>query len=168
MRCFVAAWPDQATRVALATLSDDLRQQVEHRRATDIGNLHLTLAFIGVLNDDAAAPVAQAIAQLRFKPFGWRIDALGFFREAGVVWAGSAPARSRPLIALADSVRQVLDRMEVSYDRKPFAPHVTLFRGVGRFTSRPLAAPINWRVDTLALYRSTGGRSGSSYSRVLV
>ena len=167
MRCFVAAWPGQATRVALGALSDELRRQVKHRRATDIDNLHLTLAFIGSLPEAAAAAVADAVEELDFKPIKWRIDRLGFFRDAGVVWAGADRTSNAALTSLADRARRLLDELDVDYDRKPFAPHVTLLRGVDHFTSTSLGAPIDWRVDNVALYRSSGGRSGSKYSRVL-
>ena len=167
MRCFVAAWPGQTARVALQALSNDLRGQVEHRRATDIENLHLTLAFIGTLSDAVAASVAEAIARLDLKPFKWRIDRLGFFREARVVWAGADSASNAALIALAGRVRRILDELNVGYDHKPFAPHVTLLRGVARFAAVSLDTPIDWRIDNVALYRSFGGRAGSKYSRVL-
>lgn len=167
MRCFVAVWPDQATRVALAALSGDLRQHVEHRRAARIDDLHLTLAFIASLPEDAAVPVAEALARLRFDPFDWRIDTLGFFSEAGVVWAGSEPASNKSLAALARQSRGILDRMSIEYDPKPLSPHVTLFRGVRQFETRRIGVPINWRIDSLALYRSAGGRAGSNYTRVL-
>jgi 2'-5' RNA ligase len=167
MRCFVATWPGQTARVALQALSDHLRGQVAHRRATDSDNLHLTLAFIGTLSDAVAASVAEAIAQLDLKSFQWRIDRLGFFRQAGVVWAGADSASNAALIALAGRVRHTLDALHVDYDRKPFAPHVTLLRGVARFTAVSLDTPIDWRIDNVALYRSSGGRAGSKYSRVL-
>lgn len=166
MRCFIAVWPDQATRIALATLSDDLRQHVEHRRAARVDDLHLTLAFIGSLPEDAAGPVVEALKRLRFDPFDWRIDTLGFFSEAEVVWAGSEPASNKLLAALAKQSRGILDRMSIEYDPKPLTPHVTLLRGVRQFKTRRIGVPINWRIDSLALYRSGGGRAGSNYSRV--
>ena len=165
MRSFVAVWPDDSTRVALAALSDRIRHSVKHRRATRIDNLHLTLAFIGDLADDDAFAVADAAAKLRFQPFVWQLDTLGSFAEAGVVWAGADTAKESPaaLLALARQLRGTLDRLSVEYDRRPFAPHVTLLRGVRRFEPQPIAPPIHWRVDSIALYRSAGGR----YSRVL-
>ncbi len=168
MRCFIAAWPDQPTRVALGALADEIRVRVGHRRATRIDDLHLTLTFIGALTDDNASAVAAAVAELQFMPFELPLDTLGFFEEAGVVWAGSGAASEArtPLLELARRSRQVLDRMNVDYDRRPLAPHVTLMRGVREFAAETIAPPILWRIDSIALYRSAGGRSGSRYSRV--
>ena len=165
MRCFVAAWPDEPTRLALASLSDDVRQRIEHRRVTHVGDLHLTLAFIGDLADEVAFDVADSVAKLRFKPFAWQLDTLGFFEEAGVVWVGATVETVRPLAELADRVRALLDQMHVAYDRRPLAPHVTLLRGVKRFAAETVA-PILWRIESIALYRSAPARQASRYVRV--
>jgi RNA 2',3'-cyclic 3'-phosphodiesterase len=165
MRCFVAAWPDEPTRLALASLSDDVRQRIEHRRITRADDLHLTLAFIGDLVDDVAFDLADAVATLRFKAFAWQLDALGFFKEAGVVWVGATNATVRPLADLADRVRALLNQMNVAYDCKPLVPHVTLLRGVKKFAAEKVA-PILWRVESIALYRSAPARQASRYVRV--
>lgn len=169
MRCFIAAWPDASTRLALAALSDDVRPRIQHQRATRVDDLHLTLAFIGELADAAVVAVADAAAGLRFEPLDWRLDTLGFFEQAGVVWAGTDVSNetSKPLLALARRLRLILDQMGVTYDRRPLSPHLTLLRGVRRFDAEHTTPPIVWRIDSIALYRSAGDRSGSRYSRVL-
>ncbi len=167
MRCFIAARPDPPTRIALSALSDDLRTRVEHRRATHIDDLHLTLAFIGDLSDGDALDVGDAAAALRFVPVDWQLDTLGFFEAAGIVWAGcNATDAIAPLLELGRRLRQLLDLMNIEYDRRPLAPHITLLRGVRRFAAQQIGPPISWRVDSVALYRSSGRRPGSRYSRV--
>jgi len=166
MRCFIAAWPDPLTRVALAAVSDDVQQRVAYRRATRIDDLHLTLAFIGKLGDEDAFAVADAIANVRFRPFTWRLDTLGFFGDAGVVWLGAPRKPVKPVMALADRARAVLDRFDLDYDRRPFAPHVTLLRGVQRFHVERVA-PITWGIDSIALYRSAAVGEDARYARVM-
>ncbi len=165
MRCFVAAWPDKPARVALASLSDNARQRIDHRRATRADDLHLTLAFIGDLADDLAFDLADAITNLRIEPIALQLDTLGFFGEAGVVWAGAAGETTKPLAALADRLRALLDETNVAYDRRPLAPHITLLRGVKTFTAEKIA-PILWRVESIGLYRSAPARNASRYARV--
>jgi 2'-5' RNA ligase len=164
MRCFIAAWPDEPTRIALSSVSDDVRQRIEHRRVSRPDDLHLTLAFIGDLADDVAFDLSDAIAKLRFTPFAWQLDTLGFFKEAGVVWIGALET-PKPLANLADRVRALLDQMSVAYDPRPLAPHVTLLRGVKSFAAERVA-PIRWRIDSIALYRSDTARQASRYVRV--
>ncbi|MEO8187382.1 MAG: RNA 2',3'-cyclic phosphodiesterase [Burkholderiaceae bacterium] len=165
MRCFIAAWPDEPTRIALSSLSDHVRQRVEHRRVSRPDDLHLTLAFIGNLAEDIALDLSDAIAKLRFTPFAWQLDALGFFKEAGVVWLGAGGETTEPLVDLGDRVRALLDQMNVAYDRRPLAPHVTLLHGVRSFAAKQVA-PIRWCIDSLALYRSDPARQASRYMRV--
>lgn len=152
-----------------------MQQRVKHRRATKAGDLHLTVAFIGDLADGTAITVAAAIAKMPVKPFDYRLDTLGFFEDAGVVWVGGdANVSGKPLDALAARVRRLLDRLMVDYDRRAFVPHVTLLRGASRSDAQRLNAsvpPITWTIDSIALYRSGGGRAeanpGSRYARVL-
>ena len=59
-------WPDEPTRIALSSLSDHVRQRVEHRRVSRPDDLHLTLSFIGDLAKDVALDLSDAIAKLRF------------------------------------------------------------------------------------------------------
>lgn len=167
MRCFIAVWPDAPTRLALAALSNDVRQRIAHRRATRVEDLHLTLTFIGDLADVDARAVAQAVARVQLEAFDWQLDRRGFFSQAGVLWAGAGDAASGPLLELADRVRGLLDQMNVDYDRRALTPHVTLLRGVRQFDAEKIAPPISWRIDAIALYRSSGDRSGARYSRVV-
>ena len=64
MRCFVAAWPDQATRESLQELLARLRPQVPTGRPMQTRNLHLTLAFIGELTPAAAEPLSRSVDKL--------------------------------------------------------------------------------------------------------
>ena len=165
MRCFIAAWPDEPTRLALSSVSDDARRRVEHRRVSRLEDLHLTLAFIGDIAADVACELSDAIKKLRFKPFAWRPDTVGFFRDAGVVWIGTVGEPVKPLASLADRVRALLDDKGVAYDKRPLAPHITLLRGVDRFVAEKVS-PIHWHIESIALYRSDPARRASSYMRV--
>lgn len=164
MRCFIAAWPDEPTRIALSSLSDDVRQHAEHRRVSSPNDLHLTLAFIGDVVDEIAFELSDAIAKLAFKPFALQLDSFGFFREADVVWIG-AHETPQPLADLADRVRALLDRMSVTYDRRPLVPHVTLLHGVKSFAPQKIA-PIRWRIASIAVYRSNPASGAARYASV--
>ena len=163
MRCFVAAWPDHATRQSLEQLLATLRAQVPAARPMQARNLHLTLAFIGEL--DAAAPsLAPSIDDLMLQPFDWTVDCLGWFPRARVAWAGGPT--NLALEASVNAVRAQLDALGVAYDRKAFVAHVTLFRDVRAFAcSGPLAEPISWRTEHVALYAAARDERGPVYER---
>lgn len=165
MRCFIAAWPTDDTRVALHRIINGLKDRVPLGRAMQARNLHLTLAFIGELEAEHARALARGCQDLAGDVFEWTIDSVGSFPRARVVWAGG-PVDQR----IADFVahaRGRLDQLGVAYDRKPFVPHVTLFRDVRRFDAGgPLDPPVRWTTDHAALYAAERDRDGLLYRRV--
>ena len=165
MRCFVAAWPDHATRQSLEQLLAPLRAQVPAARPMQARNLHLTLAFIGELETAAATSLAPSIDDLMLPPFDWTVDCMGWFPRARVAWAGGPT--NPALEASVNAVRARLDALGVAYDRKAFVAHVTLFRDVRAFAcSGPLAEPIPWRTEHVALYAAARDERGPVYQRV--
>lgn len=165
MRCFLAAWPDDATRQRCRALTESLRPQVGHGRVMRAENLHLTLAFIGDLPDEIGARVAHECAQLPPFECDWALTELGFFARPRVLWAGGP--LSPELEAVAAGARALLDRLKIAYDRKPFVPHVTLLRDVKRFDGpHAIEPPIPWPIRAVALYRAGRDDTGARYFRV--
>ncbi len=62
-RLFFALWPDPPTRTALAMLVDGL--PLVGGRRVPAENLHLTLAFLGNVDEGAAAAARVALRHLR-------------------------------------------------------------------------------------------------------
>ena len=165
MRCFVAAWPDDATRTAVEQLLVQLRPDLPEARPMQSRNLHLTLAFIGNIDAVAAGGVARACDALAIGSFDWSIDHLGWFPRARVMWAGGKVTAL--LESAVDRTRGKLDDLGVGYDRKAFVPHVTLFRDVRRFDrSGPLQTAVPWRTAHVALYAAARDERGPLYRRV--
>ena len=164
-RVFIALWPPAQVRAALAEIAARLIAQVPPGgRLVPAANLHLTLAFIGSLEDDRVAELAPLVERCRCAPFSWRLDRLGGFDRARVLWAGGEAVE--PLEQLAASARAILDRQRIAYDRKPFAPHVTLVRDAGRLPpgAAAITPAIDWLCERATLVRSTsGGRAGAGY-----
>ncbi len=126
MRCFVACWPDDSTRHRLDQTAREALARCPGARRVHAENLHLTLAFIGELPEPKAREAAEALRRLSSEPFEWRIDHVGRFEKAHVLWAGG-PAEPR-LEQLAERVRNELQTLRIGFDRKRFAAHVTLLR----------------------------------------
>ena len=171
MRCFVACWPDEATRSRLDQAGAQGHALYPHARRVRRENLHLTLAFIGQLPQPAAPPLAQALGGLEVEPFAWRLDHIGRFGRARVLWAGG-PAEPR-LSKLAERVRSELRRLRIAFDPKPFAAHVTLLRDLpAARASRqdeivaPLE-PFDWPIAAALLLVSERDPQGATTYRAL-
>jgi 2'-5' RNA ligase len=166
MRCFIAAWPSDDTRSALHRLIVGLKDRVPHGRAMQARNLHLTLAFIGELEPERAQALGRGCDELADDVFEWTIDTVGSFPRARVAWAGGPVDRR-----LADCVahaRGRLDELGITYDPRPFVPHVTLYRDARRFEAGgPLEPPLRWSTDHVALYAAERDRDGPLYRRVV-
>lgn len=161
MRIFVAIQPAPAFREALAALQDRLRAAGVTGRYLAPGNLHLTLAFIGMWPEDVTAllpPVMQ--------PFPIALSHVGVFPKANVLWAGVAPCQA--LEGLARNVRQALREAQIPFDGKDFNPHITLIRKPA-VPQRVLLSEIQvpqaqMMVEDVCLYRSDHGENGMQYT----
>lgn len=164
MRCFVAAWPDDATRERLARLQASLAAAAPGARPMQPRNFHLTLAFIGDLGDAAARALVPHLAPLHDAQPDWSMDTVDWFPRARVAWAGG---NASPGLADATArARASLDAQGVAYDRKPFVPHVTLYRDVRSFDAPRLPQPLAWNTARVALFASARDSDGPLYREV--
>jgi RNA 2',3'-cyclic 3'-phosphodiesterase len=163
---FVALWPTPAVRTRLSEVADQLARLAVGGRQMAAANLHLTLAFIGMLQADRVADLARGLADCATSEFDWVVDRVGHFSAARVVWAGGADSAN--LRAVTASVRELLESMDIDFDRKPFAAHVTLLRDVARWNTphHAIDPSIVWRCQRPALIRSDPGPHGVSYTPV--
>jgi 2'-5' RNA ligase len=160
LRLFYALWPDQATRAALGVLQAELQG-----RKTLHGNLHVTLAFLGLQPAERLPSLRQILATLPSMEMTLVIDRIGYFPRHRIAWAGLNEIPEN-LLLLQRSLSEALVQNEFTFDRQPrFKPHVTLARDAAVPPQRPFEA-IHWRVDHLALVQSSTEAEGVGY-RVL-
>ncbi len=92
-------------------------------------NLHLTLRFVGEVENWRADEVDEALCGIRAKPFDLSLAGVGTFEKSGKVqalWAGAD--RCEALTHLQSKVETALQRIGLEPERRRFAPHVTLAR----------------------------------------
>ena len=98
-------------------------------RWTTSDQQHLTLRFIGEVDDGRANDIADALSLVPGVPFELQLKGIGHFPPRGeprVVWAGVA--KSRELKDLKRRIDRALRQADIDADRQKFAPHVTLAR----------------------------------------
>ncbi len=161
-RLFFALWPEDPIRQALYKAS---RASVEATDGKPVSpsNFHITLAFLGQLDPEAAERAHSVAASVKSEPFQMELDHLGHWLEPQVLWCGVSrvPAAAR---ALADGLRQRLMDVGLKLDTKPFVPHVTLARKVRRAAVLGSIGPLAWAAKDFVLIRSLTRESGSEYS----
>ena len=168
MRLFFALWPPESAASALAGQAEQLAQQYGGK-ATRRETIHLTLAFLGEV-DEALFPAAIQVAQaVRGKFFVLTVDRLGYWRHNQLLWAGCT-APEMALQHLVVALREQLRGVSIGCDQRLcFTPHLTLVRKVPD-TCRPVdlvpIEPVAWTCQHFVLVRSRLTSSGSNYSVV--
>jgi 2'-5' RNA ligase len=182
-RLFVALDPDEAVRSGVASAVAGLRQAVgpagRGLRFADPATVHLTLRFLGEVDeprlDGVAAAVAAAAAASR--PLSLEVRGAGAFpsaRRARVLWLGLAGDLG-PLAALAAELDLRLAPLGFPAEARPFTPHLTVARarapggvaGLAPALAAAAAAPIPWRAGALTLFESHLGRGGARHEPLL-
>lgn len=168
LRLFAAVGIDDAARAACSAAAARLRAAGFVARWVEPRNYHVTVAFLGGVEEERVDGVAFALEQVapRIERFSLLLDALGAYpneRKARIAWAG--PAGDVPAFAaLCGAVRGALAGLGFCFDRTA-DPHVTLARADGR-RALPQVAPLEAppvAVDALTLYRSFTEPTGARY-----
>ena len=140
-------------------------------------NLHLTLRFIGEVDNAQAYEIYHALDRVEATPFELRLGDAGAFGSASrarTLWAGVASSPS--LAVLKSRVDSALAGIGLGPDERRFSPHITLARlrsGGGRALGRRIAeiAPDicgTIPVDEFVLFESHLGGKGARYARAAV
>lgn len=130
-RLFVALCFSAEEREALAQSRDAVLERLRSGHPTLTTNIHLTLAFLGMLDNAGEQRAADALrtAARACDPASLSLGDLGAFehRRGGIVWRGVS--RQEGLLVLQRTLVRELTARGLSVDEKPFVPHVTLVRG---------------------------------------
>lgn len=168
IRLFVALPLPEDVRDRLAGLGGG----VPGARWLEPDSLHLTLRFIGDVEEGMARDLDTELARVAAPGFALTLAGVGQFgsgRKAHALWAGIE--RSEGLAHLQAKIESAVVRAGFPPETRKFTPHVTLARlnhanpdrlarflsGNGLFRARPV-----W-VANFALFQSLQGRGGAVY-----
>ena len=177
VRAFVAVNLDQDLKDALAKVQERLKAT-----RADVGwvrpeSLHLTLKFLGQVEESRLGAVAEAIAAAAtgYGSFRLVLGGVGAFpqpRAARVVWIGVQQG-AEALVTLQARVEAGLEALGFAREERPFAAHLTLgrVRGPARreqlavaltsIPAEPLREMLLHRID---LMKSELGPGGARYT----
>jgi 2'-5' RNA ligase len=127
-RLFVAVDLPESVKTTLGQLQFGL----PGARWVNPDNLHLTLRFIGEVDNGHADDIDAALGAVHAPPFQFELEGMGLFgtrRSAHTLWVGVATCRA--LEALKARVDTALSGAGLRPESRKFAPHVTLARLVG-------------------------------------
>lgn len=172
VRLFVALTPPPAVVDELWAVTEVLRAEHPELRWVMPGQCHLTLAFLGEVDDDTQPGLGARLARAagRTPPLTLSLGGGGRFGEQ-VLWTRVRGETDR-LRHLAASVRAAARRCRLPVDDRPYRPHLTLARnrnraepGVVRSAATSLDDfdGLSWTADEVHLVRSyLGGGPGGT------
>lgn len=137
----------------------------------EAGHFHLTLRFIGEVDEAIARDIDLELGRIVAKPFEISLAGTGSFggREPTALWAGvDAPA---DLVRLAASCESAIRTAGLPPESRKYRPHVTVAYLRGTFdveVAHFLQDTADFRserfwVDHFCMYSSRATRSGSQY-----
>lgn len=156
-------------RQRLALLGDG---GIPGARWTERENFHLTLTFIGEVNEAEAEDIDAALETIRAPRFPLRLQGTGSFsarNDPKVLWAGVAD--SPALRRLKEKIDRALQRAGIAFEKRKYTPHVTLARlknadegKIAEFMQQHnLFTTEEFDVDEFLLFRSHQTKHGSAY-----
>lgn len=129
MRLFVAIDLDPEIRERLAGYVEGLEKLATDVRWTPPEAWHITLKFIGEVDEVMLPRIKEQLAKISPAPAHIGFRGTGFFpapRSARVFWAGVEGDAN--LLNLAEAVERTLGAIGIAFEERAFTPHLTLAR----------------------------------------
>jgi 2'-5' RNA ligase len=187
MRLFIGIeLPDDVKRAA-ASVADDMRGEIAREASRAVlrwvppENLHITIWFIGEVDDDRASAIRAVMATPFAVPaFMLRIGGAGTFPppsgDPRAVWLGLVEGRES-LLPIHAEVTERLGTLGFAPEKRPYSPHLTIARvkdirhreapAVRGATSRAPREIAACAIGAVTLFRSRTSPKGSQYEAVL-
>ncbi|NJD11689.1 MAG: RNA 2',3'-cyclic phosphodiesterase [Gemmatimonadetes bacterium] len=181
MRLFIAVNLPAAACAEIAAATRPLRNAGLPVRWVDATAYHLTLKFLGEVEEDLARALARVVGEVaaRHPAFPLRLRGAGAFpnlRRPSVWWLGIEA--SEALAGLQQDVERGTVPLGFPAEQRPFSPHLTLGRTARDYRRDALAGAESRlqavafdrtiTVETLDLMRSHLTPRGARYERLLV
>ncbi len=131
MRAFIAIAVPESVLSSCEKIMVRLKGLKLQGRFAKTESIHLTLQFLGNIEEDQIAPIAQVLEQAGsgVDPFDLEVSHLGVFPNLAhprVVWIGVEPVDG--LMALQSKIQDGLEPLGFPPENRDFHPHLTLLR----------------------------------------
>lgn len=182
MRAFIAIPLPEEAQESLLKLQDILKTSGADIKWVEPKNIHLTLKFLGDINERTVGHISTAIQKIASgqKSFRIRTKELGVFPKptfARVIWVGidTGAVETR---ALAAQIEEASTKLGIPSETKPFTTHITLGRvrsqknlekllhAIENASALTTEYPQQFIVSEIILYQSTLSLQGPIYEKI--
>ncbi len=180
IRAFIAIAVPKLVLRGLEEIMAQLKGLNLHGRFARTQSIHLTLQFLGNIEEEQIPEIAEILEQAgkEIGPFDLEVGRLGVFphlTHPRVVWIGVEPIDA--LMALQSKIQQGLEPLGFPEENRDFHPHLTLLRLKSRKNLRQLARYIETegpglqagviQVEEIHLYQSILRPQGAEYRQLV-
>lgn len=124
MRCFIGIKLENRFDKKIKNINQFLYQNGVRGNFTDINNIHLTLAFIGEINEETAFKIKEEIERIDISDLYLEVNCIKTFKSYLILEV----EKTEKLLQVQNEVINVLKKKRVSFDEKEYYPHITLVR----------------------------------------
>ena len=134
MRLFIAIELPETIKSELAGIQSKLKASRADVKWVEPQNIHLTLKFLGYVQQDKIAAIKNAVDKIagQTKAFNISLSEIGAFPDLNsprVIWVGiDDVGAGRDLPLLVDVLANELSKLDFPKEKRPFSAHLTLGR----------------------------------------
>lgn len=166
-RLFIGLWPAPEVRSQISQIQQQLWPVRAAQRDSQIvrtENLHLTLCFLGAVEEQRIAALSEQLAQIHQPGFVLRLQGLGYFAAPRILWLGlKTPEAALQSLALAVHRAALAAVPEHAASVENFSPHISLCRNAVPEVEAHSFQEIVWPVTEFALIESAPAATGVDY-----
>ena len=166
-RLFFALWPDEDVREQLRQCQQSqpfkqLLLENDRSRVVFPGNFHITLAFLGNVDESQKACVEQIANGIQCPPFAFMLNRAGHWLKPRILVVGP-DEMPKVLVTLATHLRDGAIKCGVQMDMRPYNAHVTLMRKIVKAPEGLAINPFPWVAKRFVLIESITQPEGVRY-----
>ena len=161
-RLFLALWPGDEVRNRFIPFLKQPSITSCTGKPVATENLHITLRYIGSVDESTLAAIEDAMAQVSFTPFELQLDHQGHWSHPRVAWLGCRKVPNA-LLQLVASIESALTGCGIEPESRAYVPHLTIMRKIRQFPAADIP-PIHWPVDSFVLVLSESFPDGVRYT----
>ena len=163
-RLFFALWPNDQIRHSIVEQFKRLPKPL-YGRVIQPRNLHITMHFVGSVNEDIQTCMQTAAAKVAAERFTCKLDCFGYFSRSKTLWLGSQDTPVE-LTDLHNELGAALADCGYSAEKRPFKPHITLIRKCTLTEPHEADFSLAWPIDTFALIESHRDQHERNYQLI--
>jgi 2'-5' RNA ligase len=143
IRSFIAVQLNDELKTGIGELIKLLKKTGADVKWIKPENLHITLKFLGNIEEDQTGLIASRISDISLKHTNFDITLTGTgafpdYRRARVIWIGIRDHNH--LLRVVHDIEDAMEREGFDRERRPFSPHITIgrvrsTRGIDKLTA---------------------------------